>query len=62
MADRELVRTLKAGLILLAAIQQRIADNANASFVGEEGARDLKRVEKLFDSVYESVTTKERES
>jgi hypothetical protein len=62
MADREVVRTLKAGLILLAAIQLRIANDENGSFVGDTGARDLKTAEKLFDVVYESVTVKERES
>jgi hypothetical protein len=62
MSDRELVRTLKTGLILLAAIQQRIADGANGTFAGEGGMRDLKRTQELFDKLYESVTAKERES
>ena len=54
MNEQDLIRTLKAGLILLAAIQMRIADKCNADFRGEN-ARDLKRAEECFDQVYRNL-------
>jgi hypothetical protein len=55
MSDPELVKTVKAGFILLAAIQRRIADGCGADFRGDN-AKDLKRAQEYFDQVYQNIS------
>jgi hypothetical protein len=56
--DPSLVKTVKAGFVLLAAIQIRIADGCGADF-RDDNARDLKRAQEYFDQVYNNLSAPE---
>lgn len=55
MSEPEITKTIKAGFVLLVAIQIRIADGCNADFRNDNG-RDLKRAQEYFDQVYRDLS------
>jgi hypothetical protein len=61
MTEPDLVKTVKAGFVLLAAIHIQVASGCAADFRGDN-ALGLKRAQEYFDQVYKNLSAPDGQS